>query len=1012
MNSKKNTSGFVKKNIILLTVLLAGILLLAFSVYYARLETASEQRTYRLLNDSAEAQRVALGERVSASFKQMSIIGAEVDWKKDIYSDMDLISRLDDITDASSFDNLAVSDKSGVMLYQNGDTADCSDREYFKKAIEGEESIEFLKKGRMSGKTVFVFSQPVYRNRDIVGVVVATRSLSDMSETLVTHDSIENQYKFLCYDDGEIITAVIGEGEKSEISSGNLGDYFKPADETAAAVDSNVGIYEYNGEKYYGIYAPSGLDDIYIFSAAEVAYAHNLAGLYSRWTFAIIVLVLALTIIASFIIIRQLKRDITAAQEQEAEKKHRLEEYYNFQNRRYLGRKNVSRSFYLNLTRNTCRKDSDGRIGSEIEIEDGMNIEKLCENICSLLHPQERERYMKLMSRKSLIDAFNQGETSIRNYFLFYYSGYGYTWLRTTADIVRNPMTDELEAILYAFSVNKEKRIEQIGKKLIADKFMAMGLIDVASGSVYGIKAYTGGSVKSGQTADAGNPLYDEVAAGALEELLSEQEFNDIREQVKLETVIEQLDKNDYYSVKIHIIPEAGPHAGYYQIGYSYLDEYRESIMLSCENITDLLESKMDAETGLYNMAGFEESVQKWIADNPGRKYRLQRYRIDGFMNINATYGYKAGSRLIRDIGRYMRVRNSKDSFAAHINADNFVRFCAEDSMSPEEFYEKFLADFEGYELNYPLSLKIGIYDLCEPDCDTRTMSYRANLAIQSIAGDFSRHIAYYSKGLMQVTKEEQQMLAEVENAAKQEQFEVWLQPQYDYSSGRIIGAEALARWNHPELGMITPGAFIPVLERSRQIGILDEYVWEKVCQYINRWTKKGFNIPVSVNVSRVDIHNPEMCDILIKLVKKYDISPEYLRLEITESAYMNDPQELAAAVTTLRKEGFIIEMDDFGSGYSSLNALKDLDIDVIKLDMKLVSEIGDGNDKNDNILRTVVQMAKALNMSVIAEGVETRVQADYLESINCNYMQGYYFSRPIKAEDIEKLFEESRNSN
>ena len=159
MKGKKDTIGFVKKNIILLIVVLAGILLLAFSAYYTKLGTASEQRAYRLLSDSAEAQRVAINERVSASFQQMSIIGAEVDWKKDIYSDMDLISRLDDAADASSFDNLAVSDKSGVMLYQNGDTADCSDREYFKKAIEGQESIEFLKKGRMSGKTVFVLSE-------------------------------------------------------------------------------------------------------------------------------------------------------------------------------------------------------------------------------------------------------------------------------------------------------------------------------------------------------------------------------------------------------------------------------------------------------------------------------------------------------------------------------------------------------------------------------------------------------------------------------------------------------------------------------------------------------------------------------------------------------------------------------------------------------------------------------------------------------------------------------------
>lgn len=1011
MKGKKDTSSFVKKNIILLIVVLAGILLLAFSAYYTKLGTASEQRAYRLLSDSAEAQRVAIDERVSASFQQMSIIGAEIDWKEDIYSDPALVSRLDDVVDASPFENLAVSDTSGVMLYRNGDTADCSDREYFKKAIEGEESIEFLKKGRMSGKTIFVFAQPVYRNREIVGVVVATRSLSDMSETLATHDSIENQYKFLCYEDGEIITAVIGEGEKSEISSGYLKDCFKPSGNAQEISENKVSIYEYNGQKYYGIYAPSGLDDIYIFSAAETDYANNLAGLYNRWTIAIIALALALTIIASFIIIRQLKRDITLAQRQEAEKKHKLEEYYNFQNRRYLGRKNVSRSFYLNLTRNTCRKDSEGRIGSEIEIKDGMSIEALCENICRLLHPEEQMRYMEHMSRESLIAAFNSGESTVRDYFLFYYSVYGYTWLIVTADIVRNPMTDELEAILYAFSVNKEKRIEQIGKKLIADKFMAMGLIDVESGKVFGIKAYTDSSLKKGNT-NEGNPVYDEVAAEALEAILPEQEFNDIIDQIRLQTVIEQLDRSNYYSVKIHIIPEEGTHAGYYQIGYSYLDEYRESIMLSYENITDLLESKMDAETGLYNMAGFEESVQKWIADNPGRKYRLQRYRIDGFMNINATYGYKAGSRLIRDIGRYMRVRNSKDSFAAHINADNFVRFCAEDSISPEDFYEKFLADFEGYELNYPLSLKIGIYDLCEPDCDTRTMSYRANLAIQSIEGDFSRHIAYYSKGLMQATKEEQQMLADVENAVRQGQFEVWLQPQYDYSSGRIIGAEALARWNHPELGMITPGAFIPVLERSRQVGMLDEYVWDKACQYINRWSKKGFNIPVSVNVSRVDIQNSGMCETLINLVKKYDIPPEYLRLEITESAYMNEPHELAAAVAELRAAGFIIEMDDFGSGYSSLNALKDLDIDVLKLDMKLVSEIGDGNEKNDNILRNVVHMANALNMSVIAEGVETEVQAGYLKSINCNYMQGYYFSKPIKAEDIEKLFEESKNNN
>ena len=619
---------------------------------------------------------------------------------------------------------------------------------------------------------------------------------------------------------------------------------------------------------------------------------------------------------------------------------------------------------------------------------------------------------MESMSRESLIEAFGSGESTVRDYFLFYYSGYGYTWLRTTADIVRNPMTGELEAILYAFSVNRKKRVEQIGQKLINEKFVAMGLIDVMSGYVYGIKGLSEYNVGETEAGIVEELLYDTAAAETLGRVLPTEEFQYISKKVKFETVLDELEKNGEYSVRVSITHNGESVAEHYQISYSYLDDYQESIMVSCENVTDILEGKLDTETGLYNMAGFDEAVQKWIADNPGRKYRLQRYRIDGFMNINATYGYKVGSRLINDIGKYMRARTGRDSFAAHINADNFVRFCADDSISPESFYEKFLTDFADYELSYPLFLKMGIYDLCEPDCDTLTMSYRANLAIQSIEGDFSRHIAYYSKGLMQATKEEQQMLADVENAVRQGQFEVWLQPQYDYSSGRIIGAEALARWNHPELGMITPGAFIPVLERSRQVGMLDEYVWDKACQYINRWSKKGFNIPVSVNVSRVDIQNSGMCETLINLVKKYDIPPEYLRLEITESAYMNEPHELAAAVAELRAAGFIIEMDDFGSGYSSLNALKDLDIDVLKLDMKLVSEIGDGNEKNDNILRNVVHMANALNMSVIAEGVETEVQAGYLKSINCNYMQGYYFSKPIKAEDIEKLFEESKNSN
>lgn len=1002
MMDKTDTRSFAKKNIIIMIIVLVVVLAVAFAAYFLRISTDSEHRAYRLLKDSADAQLVLIDERVSASFRQMEIIGAEVNWDSNIYDDNRLASEIAQIADASSFENIAISDESGVMLYDNGSRKDCSDRSYFQKALKGETSVEFLKKGRMSGRTVFVFAQPIYKNNEFEGVVVATRGIADISEALETHEAIDGQYKFLCYEDGEIVTTV--DGEDSGISSGNINDYFKATNEPATVVDSTVGIYEHNDRKYYGIYTPSGLDDIYIFSAAEKSYVHGLAGLYSKWSFAIIAFALVLVVVISLLIIRQLKRSITVVQAQEAEKNRKLEEYYNFQNRRYLGRKNLSGSFYLNITRNICRKDSKGEIESSVQINEGASIDDLCEQICKRLHPKERARYMECMSRAQMIEAFKKGISTVKNTFLFYYSECGYVWLTIVADIVKNPMTDELEAILYAFSINREKRLEQIGQKLIAEKFEMMGLIDVASRSVYAVKEYSGGVSGTEKIDEATTFVYDGSAEQFLRKILPEQDIREIQEQTRLEAVIAQLDKNDNYSVKLHFIPEGNDKAEYYQISYSYIDDYRECIMISCENVTDVLESKMDAETGLYNMAGFDEKVQKWIADNPGRKYRLQRYKIDGFMNINASYGYKAGSRLINEIGKYMRVRSDSDSFAAHINADNFIRFCAEDSISPEEFYSRFLEDFADYELNYPLSLKMGIYDLCEPDCDILTMSYRADLAIRSIEGDFSKHIAYYSKGLMQSTKEEQQMLADVEAAVKDEQFEVWLQPQFDYRTGRIIGAEALTRWNHPKLGMIMPGAFIPVLERSRQISILDEYVWDKACQYINRWTKKGLNIPVSINVSRVDVQNPEMLDILMNLIGKYDISPESLRLEITESAYMDEPEKLKTVVKTLRTKGFTVEMDDFGSGYSSLNVLKELDIDILKLDMKLVSEIGSGNEKNNNILRTVIQMAKSINMAVVAEGVETKVQADYLSSIDCNYMQGYYFSKPVRAEELEKL--------
>ena len=215
-----------------------------------------------------------------------------------------------------------------------------------------------------------------------------------------------------------------------------------------------------------------------------------------------------------------------------------------------------------------------------------------------------------------------------------------------------------------------------------------------------------------------------------------------------------------------------------------------------------------------------------------------------------------------------------------------------------------------------------------------------------------------------------------------------------------------LVRWIDPERGMILPGDFIPVFEQNGFIMKLDYYVWEKTCQLLRRWLDEGRNpYPISVNVSRVSLYNPRLAEVLGDLVKQYDIPPRLLQLELTESAYTTNQQSTKAIMSTLQQMGFCILMDDFGSGYSSLNVLKDIEVDVLKIDMKFLSNT-ENEARSENILAAVVRMAKWLNLPVIAEGVERKEQVLFLRSIGCEFVQGYYFAKPMPVEDFEKQVE------
>ena len=305
---------------------------------------------------------------------------------------------------------------------------------------------------------------------------------------------------------------------------------------------------------------------------------------------------------------------------------------------------------------------------------------------------------------------------------------------------------------------------------------------------------------------------------------------------------------------------------------------------------------------------------------------------------------------------------------------------------------------------DYNIKLSCGVYIIKDDTADVPEMYDRASLAAKSCKGKFVQSLAYYDEKMIENMRQEQFIINEVNRAIDEEQFEVYLQPKMNLVTDRSYGAEALVRWNHPEKGMMSPGEFIPVYERNGIIGRLDQYMWRHVCMLLRKWLDEGKTPnPISVNVSRVNIYNPHLVKIFKKLLTEFQIPAELLNLELTESAFMEDQDLIMKTMSSLHRLGFKIMMDDFGSGYSSLNVLKDMEVDYLKVDMKFLQD-QEFNGKGEKVLTSVIRMAKWLHLPSIVEGVETIEQVDFLKCIGCEYAQGYYYAKPMPVADYEKF--------
>ncbi len=413
-------------------------------------------------------------------------------------------------------------------------------------------------------------------------------------------------------------------------------------------------------------------------------------------------------------------------------------------------------------------------------------------------------------------------------------------------------------------------------------------------------------------------------------------------------------------------------------------------------------ETERDPLTGLYNWNYFLAYANRLFRENPGKERDAVSINIDRFHSINALHGRDYGDSILRELGGQVgEILQGTDGIASRYHGDRFVIYCPR-REDWQELLERFQQDMDQHFDKASVHLRMGVKHGQE-GLEPEPQLDKARTACKAGRGDFMSGAVVYDAAMEDREERDQRLLNDLPRALENHELEVYYQPKYDIRQNepKLASAEALVRWKHPELGMISPEDFITLFEESGQISMLDSYVWEEAARQIARWRKENHvSVPVSVNLSRVDVFDPELISTLDRIVAENGLTRGELKLEVTESAYTENADQLIRVIGELRRKGYEIEMDDFGSGYSSLNMLSSLPVDVLKMDIAFIRNI-ERDEKDFRLVELIIDIARYLKVPVVAEGVETDNQLNLLKNAGCDLVQGYYFSRPLPAEEF-----------
>lgn len=419
-----------------------------------------------------------------------------------------------------------------------------------------------------------------------------------------------------------------------------------------------------------------------------------------------------------------------------------------------------------------------------------------------------------------------------------------------------------------------------------------------------------------------------------------------------------------------------------------------------------------DELTGLLNRISFFQKVSEVIEENPDEPRIMIATNIQKFKMLNELFGTSIGDEILKLQAKNLNAAKYPGVVLGRIGADRFAMLISRQYFNPEKAVLNTMDVKENFKhKNFVLNINIGVYEIEDLKESASVMYDKAFLAIKNCGDDDNKIIHYYNSSLMEDLVEEKDIISNFQLALETNQISMFLQPQIDSKTGKCVGAEALARWYHVTRGRLNPARFVGILEEAGLVYKLDYYMWKKAVQKLSEWDKLGVqDLYISVNISPKDFYLADLYKDLTELIELYKVDPKRINLEITETMIMENKVFYEEVIHKLSEYGFSIEMDDFGSGYSSFMSLKNLKMDVLKIDMEFLRE-AEVSERSKKILTRIIKMGKKLGMKIITEGVETKANVEFLMENGCDYLQGYYFDRPISVTDFEEKYLEDKNA-